>query len=68
VAGPQNRVLEAVWWNCVETRGQTPELDGSIELAYTIETSSWNGDFRMQLNVLDLRCHPQITQIKDQSV
>src|SRR5215467_535472 len=56
VAGPQNRPLEAVWWNCVETPGQTPELNGSIELAYTLETSPWNGDYRMQLNVLDLKC------------
>jgi len=30
-------------------------LNGSIELAYTIETSPWNGDFKMQLNVVDLR-------------
>ena len=56
VAGPQNRPLEAIWWNCIDTPGQTPELDGSIELAYTIETSPWDGDFKMQLNVLDLRC------------
>ena len=56
LAGPENRPLEAIWWNCVETPGQTPELDGSIELAYTLETSPWNGDYRMQLNVLDLRC------------
>ncbi len=56
LAGPQNRALEAVWWNCIETPGQTPELNGSIELAYTLETSPWNGDFRMQLNVVDLRC------------
>jgi single-stranded-DNA-specific exonuclease len=56
LAGPQNRPLEAVWWNCIDTPGQTPELKGSIELAYTLETSAWNGDYRMQLNVLDLRC------------
>jgi single-stranded-DNA-specific exonuclease len=56
LAGPQNRPLEAVWWNCIETTGQTPDLKGSIELAYTIETNVWNGDYRMQLNVLDLRC------------
>jgi single-stranded-DNA-specific exonuclease len=55
LAGPQNRPLEAVWWNCIDTPGQTPQLNGSIELAYTLETSPWNGDFRMQLNVLDLR-------------
>jgi single-stranded-DNA-specific exonuclease len=55
-AGPQNRPLEAVWWNCIESPGQTPELNGSIELAYTLETSAWNGDFKMQLNVVDCRC------------
>jgi single-stranded-DNA-specific exonuclease len=55
VAGPENRPLEAIWWNCIETPGQTPELNGSIELAYTIETSPWNGDYRLQLNVLDLK-------------
>ena len=54
LAGPQNRPLEAVWWNCVESPGQTPDLQGSIELAYTIETSVWNGEYRMQLNVIDL--------------
>jgi single-stranded-DNA-specific exonuclease len=55
LAGPQGRPLEAVWWNCIETPGQTPQLNGSIELAYTLETSVWNGDYRMQLNVVDLR-------------
>jgi len=55
LAGPQNRPLEAVWWNCVETPGQTPDLNGSIELAYTLETSAWNDEYRMQLNVMDLR-------------
>jgi single-stranded-DNA-specific exonuclease len=53
LAGPQNRPLEAVWWNCIE--GETPSLNGSIEVAYTIETSPWNGDFKMQLNIVDLR-------------
>lgn len=55
LAGPQNRPLEAIWWNCIETPGETPQLNGSIELAYTIETSPWNGDYRMQLNVVDAR-------------
>ena len=55
LAGPRNRTLEAVWWNCVETPGQTPDLNGSIELAYTLETSAWNDEYRMQLNVLDLK-------------
>jgi single-stranded-DNA-specific exonuclease len=56
VAGPQNRPLEAVWWNCIETPGQTPGLNGSIELAYTLETNVWNGEYRMQLNIVDLIC------------
>jgi single-stranded-DNA-specific exonuclease len=55
LTGPQNRPLEAVWWNCIETPGQTPQLNGSIELAYTLETSPWNGDYKMQLNVIDLK-------------
>ncbi|HET9526650.1 MAG TPA: DHHA1 domain-containing protein, partial [Pyrinomonadaceae bacterium] len=55
LAGPQNRPLEAIWFNCTEPGGQTPNLNGSIELAYTIELSAWNDDYRMQLNVVDLR-------------
>jgi len=55
LAGHQNTPLEAVWWNCIEAPGQTPDLRGSIELAYTLETQAWNGDYRMQLNVLDLK-------------
>ena len=55
LAGPQNRPLEAVWWNCIETTGQTPEVKGSVELAYAIETSVWNDEYRLQLNVVDMR-------------
>jgi single-stranded-DNA-specific exonuclease len=55
LAGPQNRPLEAIWFNCTEPGGQTPNLNGSIELAYTIELSAWNDEYRMQLNVADLR-------------
>jgi single-stranded-DNA-specific exonuclease len=55
LAGPQNRPLEAVWWNCIETPRQTPELKGSIELAYVLETNVWNGDYRLQLNVVDVK-------------
>ncbi|HEX5604293.1 MAG TPA: single-stranded-DNA-specific exonuclease RecJ [Pyrinomonadaceae bacterium] len=53
LAGPQNRPLEAIWWNCIE--GETPQLNGSIEVAYTLETSAWNGDYRMQLNIVDMK-------------
>jgi single-stranded-DNA-specific exonuclease len=56
LAGPQNRPLEAVWWNCIESPGQTPELNGSIELAYMLEANAWDGEYRLQLNVLDLKC------------
>jgi single-stranded-DNA-specific exonuclease len=55
LAGADNRPLEALWWNCIEPGQQTPELKGSIELAYTIETSVWNDDIKVQLNVADLR-------------
>jgi single-stranded-DNA-specific exonuclease len=55
LAGPQNRPLEAVWWNCIETPGQTPGINGSIELAYSLEVNAWNDEYRMQLNVADLR-------------
>jgi single-stranded-DNA-specific exonuclease len=55
LAGPQNRPLEAVWWNCLESTGQTPSLNGSIELAYTLELNGWNEEYRLQLGVVDLR-------------
>jgi len=55
LAGANNRPLEALWWNCIEPGQQTPELKGSIELAYTIETSIWNDEIKVQLNVADLR-------------
>ena len=55
LAGPQNRPLEAVWWNCIEGPGQTPAVNGSIELAYALELNGWNDEYRMQLNVLDAR-------------
>ncbi|HSK64993.1 MAG TPA: DHHA1 domain-containing protein [Pyrinomonadaceae bacterium] len=55
LASAQNRPLEAVWWNCIETVGQTPLLQGSIELAYSLELNAWNDEYRMQLGVVDLR-------------
>ena len=55
VAGPNNRPVEAVWWHCIEPGEQTPTIKGSIELAYTIETSVWNDEIKIQLNVEDLR-------------
>jgi hypothetical protein len=55
LAGPQNQPLEAIWFNCTEPGRQTPKLNGSIELAYTIELSGWNDEYRLQLNVVDAR-------------
>jgi len=55
LAGPNNRPHEAIWWHALARGEQTPQLNGSIELAYTIETSVWNDDIRVQLNVQDLR-------------
>jgi hypothetical protein len=55
LAGPNNRPIETVWWHCIEPREQTPQISGSIELAYTIETSIWNDEMKIQLNVADLR-------------
>lgn len=49
------RPIEAVWWNCIDEKGQTPEVASGIEVAYSIETNTWNDEVRMQLNVLDLR-------------
>ena len=57
LAGANNRPLEAIWWNCIDHGEQTPNMTGNIELAYTIETSLWNDEIRIQLNVQDLRCN-----------
>jgi single-stranded-DNA-specific exonuclease len=55
LAGANNKPWEAVWWHCIEDGKQTPEVNGSIELAYTVETSIWNNEIRIQLNVADMR-------------
>jgi single-stranded-DNA-specific exonuclease len=55
LAGSNNRPMEAIWWNCIEPGEQTPQVRGSIELAYTIEMTVWNDEIRVQLNVRDLR-------------
>ncbi|MDQ3474543.1 MAG: DHH family phosphoesterase, partial [Acidobacteriota bacterium] len=55
VIGSQGRPLEAIWWNCIDERKRTPDVAGGIELAYSIETNTWNGEVRMQLNIEDMR-------------
>jgi single-stranded-DNA-specific exonuclease len=52
VAGPHGRPLEAIWWQGAERLG---ELQGGIDLAYTIETSNWTGQALLQLSVQEVR-------------
>ncbi len=48
--------FEAVWWDGVEkSKEQTLKPRRRIELAYTPEANSWNGNTRLQLVVEDLR-------------
>ncbi|MFN2497569.1 MAG: single-stranded-DNA-specific exonuclease RecJ [Pyrinomonadaceae bacterium] len=52
VRGPQGRPLETIWWNGAE---QALALKNGVEMAYTIETSKWNGETFLQLSVQDAR-------------
>lgn len=50
------RMLEAVWWDGVEkSKGQTLRPNYGIELAYTPEANTWNGNTRLQLIVSDVK-------------
>ena len=50
--------FEAVWWDGVErSKGQTLTTGTRIELAYTPEANTWNGNTRLQLVVEDLRAN-----------
>lgn len=54
------KMFEAVWWSGVEkSQGQTLEPGSRIELAYTAEANSWQGNTRLQLVVEDLRADNQ---------
>ncbi|HEX8652519.1 MAG TPA: single-stranded-DNA-specific exonuclease RecJ [Pyrinomonadaceae bacterium] len=55
VAGAQGRPLEAVWWDGLEIMKQTLSPNTRIELAYTIEPNTWQGETRLQLCVKDMR-------------
>jgi single-stranded-DNA-specific exonuclease len=56
IAGPTNRSLEAVWWSGLEElAGRTLQPGQRIELAYTIEPNTWQGETRLQLCVKDVR-------------
>lgn len=48
--------FEAVWWDGVDkSKGQTLNAKTRIELAYTPEANTWNGNTRLQLVVEDLK-------------
>jgi single-stranded-DNA-specific exonuclease len=50
--------FEAVWWDGVErSKGRTPRMGSRIEVAYSVEANTWQGNTRLQLVVQDLREH-----------
>ena len=52
----QGKQFEAVWWDGVEkSEERTLKAKTGIELAYTPEANSWNGNTRLQLVVEDLK-------------
>jgi single-stranded-DNA-specific exonuclease len=56
LADKNGKQFEAVWWDGVEkSKEQTLKPKTRIELAYTLEANSWNGNTRLQLVVEDLR-------------
>jgi single-stranded-DNA-specific exonuclease len=57
LAGPGGRPLEAVWWHCMEGLEKIPPVNATVDMAYTIETNTWNNEVRLQLGVEDLHLH-----------
>ncbi|MGI9035589.1 MAG: single-stranded-DNA-specific exonuclease RecJ [Pyrinomonadaceae bacterium] len=56
LADRDGKRFEAVWWDGAEkSQGQTLAAKTCIELAYTPEANTWNGNTRLQLVVQDLR-------------
>ncbi|HEX8286900.1 MAG TPA: single-stranded-DNA-specific exonuclease RecJ [Pyrinomonadaceae bacterium] len=56
LADSAGKQFEAVWWDGVEkSKEQTLKPKNRIELAYSPEANSWNGNTRLQLVVEDLR-------------
>jgi len=56
LADTKGKTFEAVWWDGVEkSKGQTLKPKTRIELAYTPEANTWQGNTRLQLVVEDLR-------------
>jgi single-stranded-DNA-specific exonuclease len=56
LADAGGKQFEAVWWDGVDkSKEQTLKPKSRIELAYTPEANTWNGNTRLQLVVEDLR-------------
>lgn len=56
LADAKGKTFEAVWWDGVDkSKGQTLKPKTRIELAYTPEANTWQGNTRLQLVVEDLR-------------
>ena len=56
LADKAGKRFEAVWWDGVEkSKKQTLTPDTCIEVAYTAEANTWQGNTRLQLAVEDLR-------------
>jgi single-stranded-DNA-specific exonuclease len=55
LCGAEGRPLETVWWHCIEGLERVPAVNDKVEMAYTIETNTWNNEVRLQLCVEDLR-------------
>jgi single-stranded-DNA-specific exonuclease len=56
LADKNGKQFEAVWWDGVEkSKEQTLKPKNRIELAYTPEANTWQGNTRLQLVVEDLR-------------
>ena len=54
----KRKQFEAVWWDGVErVKGRTFHAGNRIEVAYTPEANTWQGNTRLQLVVQDLREH-----------
>jgi single-stranded-DNA-specific exonuclease len=57
VACPDGRTIDAIWWGGAEEliHGQTLRAGARIELAYTLELNTWQGETRLQMCVQDIR-------------
>ena len=57
VACEDGRTIDAIWWGGAEELiyGQTLSAGARIEMAYTLELNTWQGETRLQMCVQDLR-------------